>query len=88
VAIDPIEEHPALERSIQLLMVAALGIPLFTALRLFWEKSPWGRPVPFSGAAPDTCRSIRICDTGRREETHQRVARCQGIYHRRRVAAI
>ena len=54
VAIDLVDEHPAPERSMHLLMVAALGIPLFTALRLFWEKSPWGRPpslawIPIAG---------------------------------------
>ena len=48
VAINLIDDHPAPERLIHLLMVAALGIPLFTALRLFWEKSPWGRPLSFS----------------------------------------
>jgi Domain of unknown function (DUF4153) len=45
VAMGLIDQHPAPERSIHLLMVAALGIPLFTALRLFCEKSPWGRPL-------------------------------------------
>src|SRR5258705_7098424 len=45
VAIGLIDDQPAPEKSIHMLMVVALGIPLFTALRLFWEKSPWGRPL-------------------------------------------
>jgi hypothetical protein len=48
VAIHIYDKYPVPDRSTHLLMVAALGIPLFTALRLFWEKSPWGRPLSYS----------------------------------------
>ncbi|HEU4402061.1 MAG TPA: DUF4153 domain-containing protein [Candidatus Polarisedimenticolia bacterium] len=56
VAIGLVDKQPAPERSMNLLMAAALGIPLFTALRLFWEKSPRGRPlsrswIPLVGGA-------------------------------------
>jgi hypothetical protein len=40
MAIVLVGEHPAPDRELHLLMAAALGIPLFTALRLFRERPP------------------------------------------------
>ena len=55
-AIILVGEHPKAEHLEHLLMVSALAIPLFTALTLFWEKPPWGRPlsrswIPMAGGA-------------------------------------